>query len=195
MEDEKIPPTSDISSLGDSSDDSGMSPTSKKRKRPLYSPSPQPVLNMPTRAFGYVVNEDELEQRDQIRGSSSEIDGDDVQVEQERESRLGYEVPGVTATEKASPQKKLKGKRKAKKTTSPPIVDDGKLTADIGVMMGAQRTTETTYNNGGEVAVEGIADVLENETTVKSEEAVVKKKTALNALGAIEQCFASLKEK
>lgn len=195
MEDEKMPPTSDISSLEDSSDDSRTSPTSRKRKRPLYSPSPQPVMNMTTRPFGYMVNENELDQRDQIRGSSSELDGVDVHTEQPRESRPDHEGLCESATEKASPQKKLKGKRKSKKIASPPLGDDAKFAGDMGAIMESQQIIETVYNNIGAATAEGLADGVENETNVKSEEAVVKKKTALHALGAIEQCFASLKEK
>lgn len=221
MENEKILQNSDISSLDDFSDVEGMSPTSNtlKRKRPLYTPSPQPSLVVPTKRLGSILGEEKIETREQSRLGSPEIYGDEVPAEHTPDYQRNDEELGGIGDSTASPRKKFKGRQNGKKTEIVSVQDSADLATEIGIIMAPHPTIETSYKNI--VGVEDPTDGAEIETSVKSEEGrklndaslymlqqqliprlctnacllVVKKKTALDALGAIEQCFANLKEK
>ena len=170
MENEKIPQTSDISSLDDFSDVEAISPTSNtlKRKRPLYTPSPQPSLVIPTKRLESILGEEKLETREQSRLGSPEIYGDEVPAEDVQDyQRNDDELSGIGAST-ASPRKKFKGNQNGKKIEVVSVQDAADLATEIGNIMAPHPTIETSYKNS--VGVEDPADGAEIETSVKSEE-------------------------
>ena len=170
MENEKILQTSDISSLDDFSDVEGMSPTSNtlKRKRPLYTPSPQPSLVAPTKRLGPIPGEEKIETREQSRLGSPEIYGDAVPVEDTQGYRRNDQELSGIGDLTASPRKKFKGKQNGKKTEVVSVQDAADLATEIGIIMAPHPTIETSYKSS--VGAEDPADGAEIETSVKSEE-------------------------
>lgn len=172
IEVEQVLQTSDISSLEDSSDDARMSPTStaRKRKRPLYTPSPQPSLDIPTKTLGYVVSEKAIETKDQDRLSSAEIDRDEVQPVQHQGTPVDDQDLSEAAASKLSPHKKLKGKRKADNFGDDLVDDAARLATEVNAILEPQPTIEVAYNNGEDVSMEDPADGAEVETNMKNAE-------------------------
>ncbi|KAL8796942.1 MAG: hypothetical protein Q9195_000713 [Heterodermia aff. obscurata] len=171
IENEKMLQTSDISSLDDFSD----------------------VEVVPTKRLGSILVEEKIETREQSRLGSPDTYGDEVPAEDTQEYQRNDEEMSGNGASKVLSRKKFKGKQNGKKTEVDSVQDAADLATEIGIIMAPLPTIETSYKNG--VGVEDPADGAEIETSVKSEEGLVKKKTALDALGAIEQCFANLKEK
>ena len=147
-----------------------MSPTSNtlKRKRPLYTPSPQPSLVVPTKRLGSILGEEKVETREQSRLGSPDIYGDEVLAEgTQRYQRNDDELSGIGASA-ASPRKKFKGKQNGKNTEVASVQDAADLATEIGIIMAPHPTIETSYKTS--VGAEDPADGAEIETSVKSEE-------------------------
>ena len=170
MENEKILQTSDISSLDDFSDVEPMSPTSNnlKRKRPLYTPSPQPSLAIPAKRLGSILAEEQLETREQSRLGSSEIYGDEMLAGDTQDLQRNDNEPSGIRASTVSPRKKFKGKQNGKKTEVVSEQDAADLATEIGIIMAPHPTIETSYKSS--VGVDDPADGPEIETSVKSEE-------------------------
>lgn len=221
MEIERLPQTSDISSLSNTSDDLGLTPTesSRKRKRMMYTPRPQPSVEDPRVDSGYTITHQENGTRGQYQSSSPEVSSDGLRFAQEQGSPRNEDLSENGASARV-PRKKVKGKRKGKRLDTTPPDRPSEMGADIGVTTELVRSVEPVYSNGEDATTENPAGGAGIETNIKSEEGreysgfplclleyllnvrvcansgiVGKKKTALDALGAIEQCFASLKEK
>ena len=147
-----------------------MSPTSNtlKRKRPLYTPSPQPSLVVPTKRLGPILGVEKTETREQSRLGSPEIYGDAVPVEDTQDYRRNDEELSGIGDLTVSPRKKLKGKQNGKKTEVVSVQDAADLATEIGIIMAPHPTIETSYKIS--VGAEDPADGAEIETSVKSEE-------------------------
>lgn len=165
-----LPQTSDISSLGDSSDDARLSPTdtSRKRKRMAYTPSPQPSMEVPMKDSGYLIIQEDLGAREQYPSSSPEVGGDSLQVEQNQGSPPQDEDLSEDAAAAVVPRKKSRGKRKVKQADGTPL-DRSTLARDTGVPI-ESLVTETVYGNGEDVAMEDPTEAATIETNVKSDE-------------------------
>ena len=170
IENEKMLQTSDISSLDDFSDVEGMSPTRNtlKRKRPLYTPSPQPSLVVPTKILGSILGEEKIETREQSRLGTPDHYGDEVLAEGPQAHQRNDEEMGGIGASTASPRKKFKGKQNGRKTEVVSVQDASDLATEIGIIMAPHPTIETSYKNS--VGVEDPADGAEIETSAKSEE-------------------------
>lgn len=205
--------TSDISSLEDFSEDSAVSP-SRKRKRLAPSHSGRASLEIGAQAAGTSLSRTATPRPERLETPLA----DDEDEEAEGSCESPTNDLDVTQALPSSVQKPLpRGKRKAKKANINGRQASERPVSSIGIVV---ETVELHDSNGEDAEMEGVTDGVELDVTVKTEEngmcrsrrtgssiqknvvccladlcTAAKKKTAMDALGTIEKCFANLKEK
>lgn len=184
--------TSDISSLEDSSENSSTS-YSRKRKRParimsaqrsreqsemIPDPLASPSGSTKRAALDTVVADENMEDAD--GATLSELDD---------EQNLQGEISVDSGQEQSNDERKMK-KVKSIDEQSPE-----RPGLEIGIVVEPAETVGDVDSNGEDGEMEEVVDGAEVDMGVRNEESLAKKKTAMDTLGAIETCFASLKEK
>lgn len=166
-----LPQTSDISSPGDSSDDARLSPTdtSRKRKRMVYTSSPQASVEVAMKDSVYVISQEDLGIREQYPSSSPGAGSDGVQAEQNQGSPQQDEDLSGDAAAADVPRKKSKGKRKVKQADNTLLDPSTALPTDTGVPIDSLGT-EAVYGNGEDVAMKDHTEAAAIETNVKCDD-------------------------
>ena len=172
MEIEGLLQTSDISSPGNTSDDAHLTPTdsSRKRKRTMYTPRPQPSVEDPMKDSGYTIIHQEINTRGQYQSSGPELSSDGLQVTQEQGSPQNEEDLSENGTSARVPRKKAKGKRKGKRIDATPPDRPPETGADIAITIESIGSIEPVYSNGEDATMEDPAGGAGIETNIKSEE-------------------------
>lgn len=155
--------TSDISSLEDSSEDSGASP-SRKRKRLALSQSGRASLETRAQAAGTSLSRTATPRTERLETPLAD--------DEEEEADGSFESPtndlDVTQALPTSVQKPLpKGKRKIKKANIDVRQASERPVSSIGIMV---ETVEPHDSNGEDAEMEGVIDGVELDVTVKNEE-------------------------
>jgi len=155
--------TSDISSLEDSSEDSGASP-SRKRKRLALLQSGWASIETRAQAAGTSLSRTATPRIERLETPLAD--------EEEEEANGSFESPtndlDVTQALPTSVQKPLpKGRRKIKKANIDVRQASERPVSRIGIMV---ETVEPHDSNGEDAEMEGVIDGVELDVTVKNEE-------------------------
>ena len=169
---EIAPQTSDISSLEDFSDEAHMSPinNARKRKRPLDTPSPQPMLHVIPAMSDYQANGRIIEEQGRALSRNFKPGGDELAVEQHRSSSLDIDDLSETAASKTSPHKRLKSKRKGRKSDNDTMNIPATLTTEITAIMETKPSVEAENTSHEDFGIDDPMGGAEIETSAKTEE-------------------------
>ncbi|KAL8823345.1 MAG: hypothetical protein Q9191_005941 [Dirinaria sp. TL-2023a] len=184
--------TSDISSLEDSSENSSTSyPRKRKRSARIMSaqrsreqsetipdPLASPSGSTKGKALGEVIADEDMEDGDEA--ALSELD-DEQNLHRENSVESGQEHSN--------------DERKAKMVKSNHEQSPERPDTEIGIVVEPAETVGEVDSNGEDGEMEEGVDDAEVDMGVRNEESLAKKKSAQDTLGAIESCFASLREK
>lgn len=196
--------TSDISSVEDSGEESGknLSRSSSnlvKRKRPSFeedSASEQDVMHEPSAKAMKLFDGDTAEGSAKLGPLIQP-----VAPAEDYDMQVVADVALSPSNEKQSrkpqaptKQKHQKGKRKGKKTPDHETgnTQNASMRTENAVEHGGN--AEAMYSNEEDAQMENMAEGVEVENPVKMEE-LAEKKCAMDALSAIEKCFARLRDK
>ncbi|KAL9635313.1 MAG: hypothetical protein Q9164_003536 [Protoblastenia rupestris] len=181
--------TSDISSLEDSSEEGldHRSLTSSPRKRKRLSLEDESISSRPSANGNKGPSSNSLSPS--LTSNTAEATSEQALQE---DNIVGSGTEGLQRTP-TKKQKSKTGKRKEKKT---PTLENTQVDTAIGRVeeVNAIDGGENVYSNGEDVEIEDLGDA-ELDNAGKDEEGLLKKKSALDSLTALEKCFATLRDK